>query len=448
MKQTSYKIALAALLVSVSLPAASHAATLKEALGQAYMANPSLQAARSQLEATAEELPSAYAGFLPNVSANYERGRDEQKYGSRTDDNQVKNRQIQATQPIFNGFGSVAEVKRAQNLITAEQHRLTAVEQEILSDAVTAYMDVVRAQRVLELNLSNVQVLTEQLQATKDRFELGETTRTDVAQSEARLSRAVSDKTVAEGALVAAKANYLQVVGTEPVNVSMPTSLPGIPGTLTESINLATEHNPNVLFSEYRADAAENDIYIAGSRILPSANVQAIKRKEDGLASFFGSTEREVDSVMFNVNIPLYQSGSEYAQVRQNKRTREQRNNELQDSRNKAVEQVTRAWENVRTSRATIKSTTDAVNAAQIALEGVKQEAELGARTVLDILDAEQELFITRVNLVSAQRNEVIATYSLLAALGELTAESQQLDVERYDQNEYKDKVKYKVIGF
>jgi outer membrane protein len=448
MKQTSYKIALAALLVSVSLPATTHAATLKEALGQAYAANPSLQAARSQLEATAEELPSAYAGFLPSVSANYEHGRDEQKYGSRTDDNQVRNRQIQATQPIFNGFGSVAEVKRAQNLISAEQHRLTAVEQEVLSDAVTAYMDVVRAQRVLELNLSNVQVLSEQLQATKDRFELGETTRTDVAQSEARLSRAVSDKTVAEGTLVAAKANYQQVIGTEPVNVSMPNSLPGIPGTLTESINLATEHNPNVRFSEYRADAAENDIYIAGSRILPSANVQAVKRKEDGLASFFGSTEREVDSLMFNVNIPLYQSGSEYAQVRQNKRTREQRNNELQDSRNKAVEQVTRAWESVRTSRATIKSTTDAVNAAQIALEGVKQEAELGARTVLDILDAEQELFITRVNLVSAQRNEVIATYTLLAALGELTAESQQLDVERYDQNEYKDKVKYKVIGF
>jgi TolC family type I secretion outer membrane protein len=426
----------------------AHAISIKDAMARAYMNNPALHAGQAQLESTSELLPQAYAGFLPSATFGYERGKEKETLGRREDDFQVTTRQLSATQPVFNGFASLSEVSRANNLISAEQYRLTNTEQSTLSDAITAYMDVVRSSEVLDLNKSNVQVLKEQLQATNERFSLGETTRTDVAQSEARLSRAISDETVAEGDLVAAQANYKRVVGEDPVDVSMPKALPAIPNTIADAIGLATDRNPAVLFAKYRADAANNDVNISKSRLLPDASVVVSRQNQDGLANFTGASDQEINSVMLNVHVPLYQSGSEYSRIRQDKRTREQRQLDLEEANNQAVEQVTKNWEAVRTARATIKSTTDAVNAAQVALEGVKQEAAVGSRTVLDILDAEQELFVTRVNLVGAQRNEVIATYNLLASVGSLTAQAMDLNVAKYNPEEYKNKVKYRFIGF
>ncbi len=426
-----------------------HRATaLLDALAVAYENNPQIKAERERLKSIDENMPQAYSGWMPSVTASHNRSRqniDNDVFEGRV--NPYTSR-IAFEQNIFSGGDSIAAVKQAKNLIRAGRERLRDVEQQIMLQAITAYVDVVRAQEVLNLSINNKAVLEEQLEATQDRFELGETTRTDVAQAESRLAQAESDRILAEGNLVAAKSEYKRIFVDKPAaEIGMPILFPILPDNFDKALEAAQNKSPALRRVEYEFDAAEYAVKREVAGILPSVNISGEAKQSRHLSPAQGGKE-DNETIGLNVVVPLYQSGAEYSRVRQAKKEASNTRYRMQDTRNAVVDQTTKAWREVETSRGNISATSANVKAAVLALEGVKQEQEVGSRTVLDVLDAEQELFQAKVNHVSAKRNEIIAVYSLLAAMGELSAADLKLDVDYYNPEEHYDDVKYKPFGF
>jgi outer membrane protein len=308
-------------------------------------------------------------------------------------------------------------------------------------------MDVVQAQSVLELSQNNEDVLRRQLQATRDRFEVGEVTRTDVSQAEARLSEATANRINAEGQLQIARATFERVAGFKPGFLSKPITLPPLPPSLEETVGIALEKNPAVLSADYLYKAAGDDIDTSIADILPDVSIEAVSSRRSG-SGVLGTNEIDSDQVLVNVTVPIYQAGAEYSNVRQAKVLWQQRKFESMDTENLIREASIQAWEQYQTSIATISANEDAIRAAEVALEGVRQEQQYGARTVLDILDAEQELFEARVNLVVSERNRIVSAYTLLVAVGAMNAKDLQLDTPIYDPKEHYNEVEYQLIGF
>lgn len=433
---------------TVDMGSAAGSQEMNAALAKSYNFNPELKSFRSRLKSIDEQIPQAYAGWLPTASADYSYGYEKQTASGRElNGTHPETKSLSVVQPIFNGGETLARTSRAFNAVTIGRAQLMDAEQQTLNDAVKAYMDVVRTDEILKLSEHNENVLKEQLQATQDRFKLGETTRTDVAQSEARLARATSDKVRAAGDLDVAKANYLRVIGEAPRNVTMPSSLPAIPKTLDEAMASGLRKNPQLVAADVTRDISNDDIDILQAALLPDVSLRGTMSRQDGLSSRSGQTF-DSDSLTVNAIIPIFQSGAEYSRVRQSKRTRQQRVEEFEATRDQTVESITSRWRDIETARASIISNKAAVESATVALNGVRQEADVGTRTTLDVLDAEQELFIAKVNLVTAKSREVIAVYALRAATGTLTAQDLALNVQVYDPTEHEKSVKYRVIGF
>ena len=419
------------------------------ALKSAYETNPRLKAQREVLKATDENVAVAVSGWRPTIGANYSDGRERSQFGNAAREyGDTKSKTLTFEQPLFSFGETWSRVKSAKNSVKAGQQQLRDFEQSVLIDAVTAYMDVVQNTAVLDLSRKNVGVLKKQLKASNDRFEVGEVTRTDVAQSEARLSAAESETIQAEGALASARATFKRVIGYEaPANLPLPKNLAGLPASLAEALKLAEAQNPSLLASDHLTKAADNDVDANLANLLPDVSLQGRMNREEGSGSTGGS-DFDSDSILLNVRIPLYQSGSEYSAIRRSKDVLAQRKFERANAKDATIEAVTSAWEEHQAAKGTIKSRQDAIDAAEIALDGVKQEQQYGARTTLDVLDAEQELFIAKVNLVRAQRNEVVAAHNLLASFGKMTAQDIKLQAEIYNPDEHYDNVKYKFIGF
>ncbi len=431
-----------------NLRTATIGSELNDALAKAYNFNPELKSFRSRLKSIDEQIPQAYAGWLPTASADYSYGYEKQKAsGTQLNGTHPESKSLSVTQPVFNGGETLARTSRAFNAVTVGRAQLTDAEQQTLTDAVKVYIDVVRTDEILQLSVHNENVLKEQLQATQDRFKLGETTRTDVAQSQARLARATSDKVRAAGNYDVAKANYLRVIGEAPKNVGMPTQLPEIPRTLEEAMAMGLKKDPRLIAADVTRELADDDIDIAQAALLPDVSLRGSLERQDGLSSRSGQS-LDSDSVTINASIPIFQSGAEYSRVRQGKRTRQQRREEYDATRDQTIESVTSRWRDIETARASIVSNRAAVESASVALNGVRQEADVGTRTTLDVLDAEQELFLAKVNLVTAKAQEVVAVYALHAATGSLTAQDLALNVQVYDPTEHEKSVKYRVIGF
>ncbi len=426
------------------------AESLERALISAYQNNPTLLAARAELRAVDESVPQALSNYRPDVSMSVEIG----KQSSRTKSGfftAKENRTprtlnwVEVDQPLFRGFRTLAETREAEHRVRAQRALLMSTEQDVLEAAATAYMDVVRDQAVLDLNINNVQVLERQLQATRDRFSVGEVTRTDVAQAEARLSRARADRVTAEGDLEASRARYENVVGARPGNLVQPPGLSELPATFEEALSLATAQNPNVISAKFIERAARDGVDIVAGELLPtiSLNARVARNRETNVSDGLSDTE----IVTTRIRVPFYQSGSVTSRLREAKQVVGQRRMQISVARRDAVEDATRAWEDLQTSRAEIRAFTTEANANSIALEGVEEEAAAGLRTVLDVLDAEQELLDARVNLVRAQRDEVVAGFRLLTAVGRLTAQDLGLPVEIYDPNRYYERVRLKLWG-
>ena len=426
---------LAAMLVGLVGAGEGQALTLEEALSAAYEENPTLRAARAQLRGVNEQVPQALSDWRPDVTVSASTGQNYVESNSIPDDEDnftnPRDAQVTLSQPLYRGGRTLSGTRRAENDVRAERERLKAVEQDVLFQAVTAYMDVWRDEAVLRLNINNEQVLRRQLEAAQDRFSVGEITRTDVAQSEARLARATADRIQAEGNLTASRAIFREIVGLEPVSLDRPPKAQGIPGAQDQVVTEARAQNPNVTSAEFAERSAQDEVRVRIGELLPTVSLEgSVSHSENSLTS---SSETTQAQILAQVTVPIYQSGFVYSRIREAKQVSGQRRLEVDEARRRAEQEGISAWESLTTARAQIASFQSQVRSNEIALDGVRQENAVGARTILDILDAEQELLDSQVNLVRAERDEVVANYEVLGAVGRLTATDILLPVEIYD---------------
>ena len=427
--------------------------TLQDALAAAYANNPTLQAARAQLRATDEGVPQALAGWRPTVTLGGGLGYGDgsiraanQRGTSYTRNNRdVATAQATLTQPLYRGGATRAGTNQADNRVFAQRGRLLATEQQVFTDTINAYVNVIQTQQVLQLNINNEQVLSRQLQATNDRFRVGEITRTDVAQAEAALAGARATRQTSEGNLQTARATYRRLVGELPNQLVEPQPIKLPVRNQAEAAQLASANNPNVVAALFDDAAARDAIDVAFAALMPQLSVQAQAARSDN-ASVAG--QRTIGGqVLLNASVPIYQGGSEYSRVRQARQTEQQARKTVEDVRRQAIQQATQAWEVLQAARSTIESTRAQIRANQIALEGTQREAIVGSRTTLDVLNAEQTLLNSRVTLVQNLSNLVTNSYTVAAAIGRLTARDLNLNVPLYDETAYYNAVRERLFG-
>jgi len=431
--------AAAAGLVLLGAGKAGLADTLDEALVSAYSGNPTLQAARAELRGVNEQVPQELSNYRPSAFVDGQAGVDRNDSEPNSQSTETTNPWevlLDVEQPLYRGGRTVAGVARAEADVQAQRARLKSTEQDVLLSAVAAYMDVWRDEAVLQLNINNEKVLARQLEATQDRFDVGELTRTDVAQSESRLARATAERVGAEGDLTASEAVYHEVIGTPPelATLEAPTSVPGLPSRQDEVVRAASDSNPEVVSARFDERSAEHQIAVSRGQLLPEVFLTGEARHSEN----FGSSDNETDLVrgLVDASVPIYQQGRVSSQVRQSKQTAAQRKREVEEAARSTERFAINAWAELETARAQSESFRAEVRSNEIALEGVRQENAVGARTILDILDAEQEFLDSQVSLVRARRDEIVAGYAVLAAMGRLTARDLGLAVEPYNPEE------------
>jgi outer membrane protein len=423
--------------------------TLAEALAATYSNQPALQAERAKLRATDENVPQALAGWRPTVvmagTGGYGDGNTHQTLTSR-EDRLIGTAQATLTQPLYTGGKTQANVNRAKNQIMAERATLIGQEQTSFTNVVNAYVGVIQAQQLLALQINNEQVLAKQLQATNDRFRVGEITRTDVAQAEAALAGAKSQRETAEGNLQTARGTYQQVVGfLPPADLVEPQPLALPVKTEQEATAMAGRNNPQVVAALFNDSAAKDAVDVAFAQLMPQVSLQgqAFQTSNQTLRNTWGNGYQAV----VQLSVPIYQGGAEYSAVRQAKQNAQQTSRLVDDARRTAVQNAVQAWETLVAAKASAESTREAIRANQVALEGVEREAIVGSRTTLDVLNAQQTLLNSRVTLVQNLASVVTASYSVPAALGRLTALDLHLPVPLYDETAYYNAVKNKWAG-
>jgi outer membrane protein len=434
-------------IVSSATPAGAD--TLVDAMAKAYATNPQLLAEQAKLRATDEGVAQALSGWRPTITATYSNGEQKQVSDATFPQNQYRQPQtgnVTIQQPLFRGGRTTAGTRQAENNVLAERARLALAEEQVLLTVVTAYMNVVQAQSVLDLNRNNEDRLRRQLQAARDRFAAGEITRTDVSQAEAALSGAIADRTQAEGDLATARTAYRNVVGEEPGQLSAPPELTELPPDLDSVVSAAIAANPNVLAANYAERASHDNISVVRGALLPTLNLNGtVQRENDTLST--PDRWRDTYTMLLQLQIPIYEAGAIYAQLRAAYETDRQNQQLLDQSRRDARQSATTAWDAWQTARARIASLTAQIQSSDIALQGVQQEALVGSRTVLDILDAEQALLNSQVNLVRSQHDAMIAAYQVRSAVGTLTASALSLPVSLYDPTKNYREVRTKWIG-
>ena len=416
------------------------AETLESALAQAYRNNPQLNAQRASLRAVDENVSQALAGYRPHVTGSIDSGY--QHYESHTlsaagyviTNTNISPRggTVGLVQNVFNGERTGNSTRQAESQILAGRETLRNTEQSVLLDGATSYMNVMRDSAILDLQRRNVQVLQEQLKQTRDRFNVGEVTKTDVAQAESRLAAAQSQVLAAEANLKASQAAYRRVIGVEPVGMAngMPVDRFS-PRSLEASVDLGWKTHPQVTSAQYTVDAALYAVKVAEGALYPTITAEANVTKRWDLAP--GSMDQTTGTVLGRLAVPIYQGGAEYSVIRQTKETLGQRRIELDLARDQIRAAVVQAWSQLEATKAQIIAAQAQVTATEVALNGVREEARVGQRTTLDVLNAQQELVNARVALVTAQRDRVVASFTLLAAVGRLSPQVLSLPTETYD---------------
>jgi outer membrane protein len=439
----------ASVLMCGLLSGVARGQTLEAALSQAYANNPTLQTARAQLRVVDENVPQALSGWRPSVtiagSAGYNSGTARSRGIYADTDRQIGSLQATVTQPLYNGGRTVASTRRAENQVLAQRARLIATEQQVLSDVVAAYVAVIRDQETLRLNVNNVQVLQRQLDATNERFRVGEITRTDVAQAESRLAGARAARANSEGTLQTSRATFARLVGVAPERLVAPQPLSAPVGSAREAAQMASVNAPGVVAALFDEAAARNAVDVQFSSLLPQVSLQAQSFRSDNAQS--PHTRATGEQVTATLSVPLYQGGAEHALVRQARQQAQQARQVVDDQRRVAMQQATQAWEGLAAARAQVDSVRAQIRAAEIALDGVQREAVVGSRTTLDVLNAEQELLNSRVSLVQALATVVTNSYNLAGAVGRLTARDLALPVPLYNMEAYYRTVRSKWFG-
>ena len=361
---------------------------------------------------------------------------------------------VQLTQPLFEGFQNLNAIRQAKSQVQAAREALRTVEQTVLLDAATAYVNVVRDTAVVRLRENDVTVLTEQLKATKDRFDVGEVTRTDVAQAEARRAESLATLAAAQANLKTSRAAYEQIIGHPPGNLVTPPSIRHLlPSDINEAMTLGDGENPIILAAVYTEEASLYAVQQIMGELLPVVTLEAQYQERGGflntpdVAGDAELEEEDTTTVLGRLNVPLYQGGGVSARVRQAKETNNQLKKEVEDARLRVHADVIANWGILQSSGPAITSAQAAVSANKIALTGVREEEKVGQRTTLDVLDAQRELLNSQIGLVTALRDRIVAEYSIYAAIGRMDAQTLGLPVPYYDPIEHYDIVKNKWIG-
>lgn len=435
-------------MCSVALPlglSQARADTIQSALIEAYRNNPTLNSQRASMRATDENVPQALSGYRPKVSVSVTGG--EQTMGSTTKVtstnpasytkqngyNSPVGATITATQTLFNGFQTASKTRQAEAQVLAARATLRLTEQTVLLDAVTAYMNLLRDTAILGLQKSNVDVLQEQLRQTRDRFNVGEVTRTDVAQSESSLASGRSQYLTAESNYKSSAAAYRKVIGSTPGKLAAGTPVDRFaPPNLNAAIGVATHSHPSIVSAQYNIDVAQEQVKVAESALYPTVSVQGSMTKNYLSTQSLNTMDSYSGSVLGQVSVPIYQGGAEYSLIRQAKETLGQKRIDFDAARDSVRQTVVQSWGQLEAAKGNIEATTAQVQASEIALNGVREEARVGQRTTLDVLNAQQTLVNARVSLVTAQRDRVVASYTLLAGVGRLTPEVLGLRVPVY----------------
>jgi outer membrane protein len=412
------------------------AETLRDALAAAYETNPNLTAARQGQKATDESVPIAKASGRPNISAQPTFFENIIQDGGASV-TQMRGVSVNTTisAPIYAGGGIKNAVRAAQTRVDAGIANLRGTESAIFSAVVGTYMDVIRDESIVDLNRAQVGVLQVNLEATKDRFEIGDLTRTDVAQSEARLAQAVSNMETARANLIRSKEVYIQLVGHAPGELAAPPPLPNLPDAPDKAVNVALEANPDVIAARQNAQAAGFDRKAANAQRLPTVSVftqtsysNALNSVSSNIPGFQADNSSLTAQAGVRATIPIYQGGQPAAQIRQAQARLGQAQELEIAAEREAIAQTRASYASWQASLDVIASSQRAVSANELSLEGTRAENSVGNRTILDILNAEQELLNSKVQLVTARRNAYVAGFTLLAAMGR--AEARDLGLE------------------
>jgi outer membrane protein len=420
-----------ATIAAALLAGTASADTLREALVSSYRTNPTLMGQRENLKGTDANVAIAKAAGRPQVSATAGINRDLSRSGILdTGGGATLSVGGDLSVPFYSGGRVKNSVEAAKTRVEAGRATLRAVEGDVFTQAVSAYMDVIRDRAVVELNANNVRVLETNLQATKDRFEIGDLTRTDVAQSEARLQLGRSRLAVAQGQLTASEAVYRQVIGHPPGQLAPPPPLPPLPATEAEAVKIALSDNPDLLSVQRQAVAAGYDVRVAEGTRYPTISGVVSGTYVDELEGTIGGVPSSGSQTTagLSVNLPIFQGGLPAARIRQAEAQRGELLEQVVGTERAVVSTTRSAFANYQAAQRAIQSQTVAVEANELALEGVRAEQSVGTRTVLNVLDAEQELLNSQVLLVTARRDAYVAGFQLLNAMGQ--AEAQDLGLE------------------
>ena len=412
---------------------------LEEALAFAYENNPDLLAARANLRKVDEGVPAAKSGWRPTVTSSLSLGASQTNSdsgGTSSDTSSFPGSlSLSVNQSVYDGGRTEISVRQAETNVQTERSRLFTAEQNVMLSGATAFVDVISARSVVELQTNNLNRLEKQLEATRERFKVGEVTRTDVAQAEARVDRAKADKIKATGDLTSSNSTYQRVFGKRAGELQPPEKVKDLPREITEAVNYALENNFSLIAAKFEELSALDGVSLSQSSLRPTVTLSgSASHSETSGDADSSSTSLSLNA---NISIPLYQAGAVYSGISSAKEEANRRRILVEGARRNVIETSSKAFTAWTTARAQAEALEAEVASAEIALEGVEQEALVGARTVLDVLDAEQERLSAQVRLVRASRDTFVAAYTLLSALGKLTAKNLGLPVEiyNYDKN-------------
>lgn len=436
----------------LAAPTQAGAQTLTEALSYAYNTNPQLLAQRALLRQTDESVPQALANWRPTVTftgqAGYNRGELKETSARIYSTFFTRELNLQVSQPIYRGGRTEAQTRQAINQVQAARAQTLAVETTVFQAVAQAFFDTYRDQTLVEVNRNNENVLKKQLEATQDRFRVGEVTRTDVAQAQSSLAQATANRIASEGQLEVSRAAYARAVGHPPGRLVLTNERPVLPASRDAVVSLAAQDNPNVIAALFTEAAARDNIDVVRGQLLPQISLVGNLNRSYSPSITIHTAREDTASITAQLTMPLYEGGAIYSQTRAAEQTVGQRRSQVDDARRAAVQTATQSWETLQSARAAIASFGAAVKAAQIALEGTQQEALVGSRTVLDVLISEQQLFTTQSQLVGAQHDAAVAEYNVAAATGRLIAPELNLPVQLYDMDKHYRSVKDKLFGF
>lgn len=443
-KRLRYGLTAAAVSVALAFPVAARADNLADALVGAYNSSGLLDQNRALLRASDEDYAIAISRLRPVI--DYIISMRRSYTGSATNPVNFTSRNtsplsatVQLSWTLLDAGERFFSIEQARETVLATRQDLLSIEQQVLFRATAAYLNVLLQTENVAVQRNNLRVLVEEQRAAQDRFDVGEVTRTDVALAESRVAAARSNVSTAEGTLMTAQAEYQAVVGRRATNLVGAPRLPSTARSLQDAVALAVRTHPTVLAAQHRVKAAEFAVQAASSTLKPTLSLNADATVADDIASSGRSRDA---SISLRLSQRIYQGGGIAAQVRKAMASRDATRGALLTAQRNVVQDVNDAYVRLQVARASLAATAERVRAAQVAFDGIREEATLGARTTLDVLSAEQELLNALTSQISARSEQSVAAYQLLAAQGLLTAEKLGLRVQIYDPTMYFNLVK------